>query len=148
MQTRPGGTQTTNTDDKGRFELDNVPQGKQFLAFSNPALDSLGLGTLGNQVDVAGDGLPVRLTTPSFQTVWRTFCSGVVRASRGDSGIVWGTVRDADADTRLSGAAASVYHPKDFRAVEVYNSEFNVPMRYDSLGCGVVLFWTNRNPRW
>lgn len=102
----PGGTQTTNTDDKGRFELDNVPQGQQFLAFSSSALDSLGLGTLGAHVAMTGDGLPVRLTTPSFQTVWRTLCAGSERAIRSDSGIVWGTVRDAQADTRLSGASA------------------------------------------
>lgn len=102
----PGGTQTTNADDKGRFELDNVPRGRQFLAFSNPSLDSLGLGTLGTQVEVTGDGLPVRLTTPSFRSVWSLLCTNVVQASSGDSGIVWGTVRDANSYTRLNGATA------------------------------------------
>lgn len=101
----PGGTQTTNADDNGRFELDDVPRGKQFLAFSTPGLDSLGLGTLGTQVDITGDGLPVRLTTPSFRTVWQLLCANAVRASSADSGIVWGTVRDAKTDVRLSGAA-------------------------------------------
>lgn len=102
----PGGTQTTTTDRNGRFELDNVPRGKQFIAFSSPGLDSLGLGTLGNQIDVLGDDIPVRLTTPSFRAVWRLLCSGAERASSSDSGIVWGTVRDANTDTRLNGATA------------------------------------------
>lgn len=100
-----GGTQTTTSDDNGKFELDGVPSGKQFLAFSTIALDSLGLGTLGAQVDVVGNDTHVQLTTPSFRTVWRALCSNVLPATRIDSGIVWGTVRDATSDSRLSGAA-------------------------------------------
>lgn len=102
----PGGNQATNTDDRGRFELDNVPRGTRFLAFSSAALDSLGLGILGTEIEATGNGKPVSLTTPSFRSVWRSLCEGVPRASGTDSGIVWGTIRDAGSDTRLHGAAA------------------------------------------
>lgn len=49
---------------------------------------------------------------------------------------------------RVDQDQVTMYQPKDFRAVEVYNNEFNVPIGFDSRGCGVVLFWTKRNPRW
>ncbi|MEO7998591.1 MAG: carboxypeptidase regulatory-like domain-containing protein [Gemmatimonadaceae bacterium] len=102
----PGGSQTTSADDRGKFELDGVPVGRQFIAFSSPALDSLGLGTLGALVEVSSSGTPAQLTTPSFRTIWRSLCANVLPATRIDSGIVWGTVRDANSDTRLSGASA------------------------------------------
>lgn len=102
----PGGTQTTTADDNGKFELDDVPVGKQFIAFTSTALDSLGLGTQGTLVDVTGNNTHAQLTTPSFKKIWRLLCSDAAPASRTDSGIVWGTIRDANSDSRLSGASA------------------------------------------
>lgn len=101
-----GGTQTAVTDENGRFELESVPIGKHFLAFSSVALDSLGLEPLGTQVEIDDRGKAVRLATPSFATIWKSLCANVTVASAADSGIVWGTIRDAASDSRLHGAAA------------------------------------------
>ena len=46
--------------------------------------------------------------------------------------------------SRVDQDQVSIYHRTDLRAVEVFNQIFNVPMGYDSRGCGVVLFWTKR----
>ena len=117
----PGGSQSTKTADDGRFELDDVPIGRQFVAFSSPGLDSMGLGTLGKNVDVGASNARVALFTPSFRSVWRALCANSVSASK-DSGIVWGTVRDAESNTRLNGAGASFTW---------YDMELNAQKRLD-----------------
>lgn len=101
----PGGTQTATTDANGRYELTSIPTGSQFISFSTPALDSLGLGAMGRTVVVEPDAVTsLALATPSFRRVWAALCGG---ASVGrDSGIVWGTVRDAATDIRQHGAEA------------------------------------------
>lgn len=139
-----GGTQTTISDENGRFELSAVPAGKHFLAFSNVALDSLGLEPLGTQVEIDGTGKSVRLATPSFATIWKSLCASAKLASPQDSGIVWGTIRDAASDSRLHGAAAH-FMWYDARASENKKSlsfnELNHQVNTDSTGnyyaCGL-----------
>ena len=103
----PGGSQTAFTDSAGHFEITNVPVGRQFIAFSSAALDSLGLGTTGAYVNVRADEITeAQLSTPSFRSLWRSLCS-ISSIVSVDSGIVWGTIRDAASDIRLAGAATS-----------------------------------------
>ena len=95
---------STVADANGRFNFDSVPTGKHFLAFSSPSLDSISIGTLGSVVDVrANEVMETRLATPSFATLRRAMCGNTAKAGV-DEGIVWGTVRDAATNTRLSGA--------------------------------------------
>ena len=103
----PGTPLSAQADDNGRFTLIDVPVGTHFVAFSSPALDSLGLSSLGTNVDVrTGESARAVLATPSFRVMWKSLCAWSERLGP-DSGIVWGTVRDADSDTRLSNAAAA-----------------------------------------
>ncbi|MGV3708617.1 MAG: carboxypeptidase regulatory-like domain-containing protein [Gemmatimonas sp.] len=101
-----GGTQTTKSDNNGHFELDDVPEGDHFIAFASPALDSTGVGQLGGRARVSDGRERLSLATPSFATLWKRLCSGMLRAGT-DSGIVWGTIRDASNDQRQSNASAS-----------------------------------------
>ncbi|MEP6832998.1 MAG: carboxypeptidase regulatory-like domain-containing protein [Gemmatimonas sp.] len=96
-----GTTISTAADEKGHYTLDSIPLGKQAVAFSAPAFDSAGLGTLGRAINVrAGIDSQVNLASPSLRTLWTALCK--YRASNGkDSGIVYGTVHDAESKTRL-----------------------------------------------
>ncbi len=96
------------TDARGRFEIDSVPVGKRALTYTTPSLDSLGLFTLGQDVQVsAGQMVDVNLHTPSFATVWRSLCPRTP-ALRGDSGIVYGSITNAANEQRLEGAQVIV----------------------------------------
>ncbi|MBC8089853.1 MAG: carboxypeptidase regulatory-like domain-containing protein [Phycisphaerae bacterium] len=102
----PGTTHLTTADRDGRFELRDIEPGRHFVRFSSPALDSLGLGALGAQVSAGSDPiLSIALGTPSFRTIWGALCRNQ-RVVGADSGIVWGTIRDAATDVRLHGALA------------------------------------------
>ena len=92
------------TDERGHFEFDGVPFGKRALTFSTPALDSLGLFTMGRDITVqAGTTAEVSLSTPSFATVWRTLCQNA-SVARSDSGIMYGSIANAANEQRLQGA--------------------------------------------
>lgn len=102
-----GGTQTAVTDDNGHFTLADVPPGDQTVSISSPALDSLGLSSLGGTARViAGEVTQLNVASPSFVKVWKSLCGFSDRVGN-DSGIVWGTVRDAATDTRLAGSAVA-----------------------------------------
>jgi hypothetical protein len=101
------GTETVISDAKGRFELAGIPPGKHFVAFNTPSIDSLGLGTLGAQVDVPSGAIAnVNLATPSIHTLWLFRCRNEFAA--GDSAIVWGTIRDASTNAELIDASAEL----------------------------------------
>ena len=103
------GTPSTETDGHGRYVLDSVPAGSQVVTFWHPALDSIGLSNFAFPVTVeAGRTASLPLAVPSHDTYWRATC-GVARAAEEDSGIVFGTVRDAETDWRLAGARAAVF---------------------------------------
>ena len=139
----PGTELSTLTDDNGRFTLNGVAIGTHFVAFSSAAFDSIGLSSMGSTVLVArGENVHVTLTTPSFRTVWKSLCSWSDRLGS-DSGIVWGTLRSAEGDIRLSGAAAA-FNWYDLRAgtdKRVSFSQVSKTVRTDSTGtyyaCGV-----------
>lgn len=96
------------TDDRGRFDLDSIAVGKRTLTFSTPSLDSLGLFTLGRDVNiVVGQTVELALNTPSFATVWKSLCPRTPTL-RGDSGIVYGSIINAANEQRLEGARVFV----------------------------------------
>ncbi len=96
------------TDERGRFDVDSVAVGRRAVTFSTASLDSLGLFTLGRDVNVvAGQTVELLLHTPSFATVWRSLCPNTI-ASRGDSGIVYGSIINAANEQRLEGARVYV----------------------------------------
>ncbi|HJU64693.1 MAG TPA: carboxypeptidase regulatory-like domain-containing protein [Gemmatimonadaceae bacterium] len=138
-----GGTRLAVTDSGGRYALDSMPDGSQFVAFAHPDLDSLGLTTLGAPVTIrAGRTARLPLATPSLATFHRALCPG--RAPVGsDSGIVLGAVRDAESGVRLAGAVAVVEWSEVARS-NTGKLEFRTPTleaTTDSIGdfalCGV-----------
>ena len=138
-----GSARSAIADKNGHFQIDSVPAGKQTIAFSSPVLDSLGLGTLASSVDVRADTVAqVTLATPSFRTVWSAICKGTATIAT-DSGIVWGTVRDAANDVRQANAATR-FNWHDLRVGDdkkVVNEDVTRDVRSDSTGeyyaCGL-----------
>jgi hypothetical protein len=102
------GTPSTETDRRGRYVLDSVPAGHQVVTFSHTALDSIGLSSFAFPVTVQAGGMStLPLGVPSHATYWRAAC-GAPRRAGADSGIVFGTVRDAETGQRLSSARVAV----------------------------------------
>ena len=94
------------SNDLGQFTIDSVMAGRQSVSFSTPLLDSLGLSGMINRVQVvAGAMSTMHLATPSFGTLWRSLCPRTL-VSRVDSGIVFGSVRNAATEAPLRGARA------------------------------------------
>ncbi len=103
------GTPSTETDRRGRYVLDSVPAGHQVVTFWHPALDSVGLSSFAFPVTVPARGVtPLPLGVPSHATYWRAAC-GAPQGALADSGIVYGTIRDAETGQRLAGARAAVF---------------------------------------
>jgi len=132
------------TNSRGRFMLDSVPAGTRVLLVDHPALDSAGLSDLPKGVlVVAGRTTQVRLAVPSLRTFAATACAGPPAPVGGDSGIVFGAVRDAESGLRLTGATVTM----SWVAVQRAGGQPSVvarvrDVRTDSLGnyyvCGVA----------
>ena len=91
-------SETVTSDDRGRFAFNDVSVGEHTIIFSSPEIDSLGFGTLGTAISMrSGEVVLTTVATPSLRTLWERRCTKDSRIGRGgsDSGIVWGTVRDA-----------------------------------------------------
>ncbi|MEO7361250.1 MAG: carboxypeptidase regulatory-like domain-containing protein [Gemmatimonadaceae bacterium] len=139
-----GTTHTATTDSRGRFELDSLPIGSHTLAYSSPSLDSLGFGTQGRDVQVSANATShVSLTVPSLQTFWRTFCKNRPRLGA-DSGIVWGTVKNAETSTLYDGASALFsWYDMQSKGKTVEFAQMSTEVRSDSTGtyyaCGLPI---------
>jgi len=82
-------------DGKGQFSFNNVSVGERTLLYTSPDIDSLGFGALDATVKVQSrEASSVYISTPSLRTLWDRLCVGAAPLSA-DSGIVWGTIRDA-----------------------------------------------------
>lgn len=120
-----GGTTVTRaitTEANGRFEFDSLPPGPYTFVAQHALLDSIGLSGLLTEATVADVGrTEVTLAVPSFATLWRAACShdtgagGAFSDSRiltrripGDSGIVYGTVRDVTTGAPVIDAAVEL----------------------------------------
>lgn len=138
----PGTSHSTISSESGRFTLTDVPAGRHLLAFSTMSIDSLGLGTLGSAVEVtAGETARPRLATPSALTVWKALCGNRPRLGP-DSGIVWGTVKDAATDVLLRDAPALFsWYDMSLVGKKVHFDELRTEVRSDSSGtyfaCGL-----------
>jgi hypothetical protein len=97
---------TISTDPSGRFQFDSVPPGTHIITARHALLDSIGLGGLSAKTVVTEDGTDVNLSVPSFASMWRVAC-GDRRPPR-DSGIVYGTIRDAESSRPIANAAVDV----------------------------------------
>ena len=98
---------TTMSDDEGRFRIDSLPAGKLRLTFSAPSLDSLGLFAFVTDVETAAArSSDVRLSTPSFQTMYTRLCASTDQPPR-DSAIVFGAVRNASSNAVVGAALVS-----------------------------------------
>ncbi len=100
------GHMTKSTDPSGRFEFDSVPPGTHIITARHALLDSIGLPGLTTKALVTEDGSEVNLSVPSFASMWRVAC-GERRAPR-DSGIVYGTIRDAESSRPIANASVDV----------------------------------------
>ena len=101
-----GGRYTRNTDPSGRFEFDSVPPGTFIITARHALLDSIGLPGLSAKAVVTEDGGDITLGVPSFASMWRVAC-GDRRPPR-DSGIVYGTIRDAESSRPIANASVEV----------------------------------------
>ncbi|MEO7999684.1 MAG: carboxypeptidase regulatory-like domain-containing protein, partial [Gemmatimonadaceae bacterium] len=107
MVTLLGRADPVKADSRGRFTFENLSAGEQTIMFSTPELDSLGLGTMGTTLTLAEEVTArITLATPSLRTLWQRRCIAGTRVGT-DSGIVWGTIRDAATNNPLPAAAAT-----------------------------------------
>lgn len=133
--------QSADTDRRGRFVLDNVPEGSYLLTFYHPSLDSARLSAPAYRVTVPRGGLRnLQLFTPSFATTSQFLCGATLDSN---STIVLGRVRAAEDGSPLAGATATVsWWEMSFGGAEgVRNSDRTLTVDSDSLGefrlCGV-----------
>jgi Carboxypeptidase regulatory-like domain len=87
-------SRSATSDAKGRFVFDSVPPGTYTFAMQHAVFDSLGLSGATSRAVITDGKVPVMLAVPSFTTFWRAVCGQVPVPGR-DSGLVYGTVRDA-----------------------------------------------------
>jgi hypothetical protein len=93
------------TDARGRFRFDSVPDGRYTLGFIHPALDSLGLQAPAGLVDVEGGRrVTVMLSTPSPAAAYALLCPGPRDT---ETGVIIGRVRDVDDRALLANATVS-----------------------------------------
>lgn len=103
----PGTTISAVTDKSGQFSLLNVPAGRQTVAYSAAAFDSIGIGDRALEITVdASKNQTIRLNAPSGATLWKALCTNKTRIGS-DSGIAWGAITDAHSGKLLSGAPVS-----------------------------------------
>ena len=99
---------TTGTD--GRFTLDSIHPGTHELRFAHPVLDSLGIGAIPVDIQVAPDDTTrVTFAIPSHRR-FRSICGGVTRVGP-DSGLVAGSVLDGEGGTIANAAVTLSWFP-------------------------------------
>jgi hypothetical protein len=104
-----GSSRITETDGQGRYAFDSVPAGRQVISFSRPDLDSIGLSDFAKGITLLpGQAAIVPLVVPSRDAFWRAACGTARTRDRADSGLIFGTVRDAESRQRLAGAAVTL----------------------------------------
>lgn len=138
-----GSLVTVTSDDRGRFSFDDVPIGSQTIVFESAEFDSLGLGTMGTTISLQdNETARVTLSTPSLHALWQRRCKAGMALSA-DSGIVWGTIRDATSSRLLSDAVVgfSWYDMRAGAIPGVYVSDIRKEVLTDNTGlffaCGV-----------
>jgi len=101
-----GTTRSAVTDRRGRFEFRDLEAGRYALGFFHPMFDSLEIGAPGRVVEVVADStMEVSLAVPSVEGVSQLLCG---RKAEQSTTVLFGTVRSAEDETALAGAAVMV----------------------------------------
>ena len=136
-----GHAEVITTDARGRFQFDNLPPGPHEVMAQHPILDSIGLSGLSARATLSEASNEVRLAVPSFATLWRAACgSGPVPK---DSGIVYGTIRDAARGTPVANALVELVWSDLFldKSRHVRERRWRIETRSNQVGgyaaCGV-----------
>jgi len=137
-----GHAEVITTDSRGRFQFDSVAPGPHDVMAQHPILDSIGLSGLSAHATVSAATNEVRLAVPSFATLWRAACgNGAVPK---DSGIVYGTIRDAARGTPVANALVELVWSDLFldRTRHVRERRWRIETRSNQVGgyaaCGVT----------
>jgi protocatechuate 3,4-dioxygenase beta subunit len=101
-----GKTEVITTDSRGRFQFDSVEPGSHQLTAQHPLLDSIGLSGLSAHTTITDGRDEVRIAVPSFATLWAVACGG--GRVPNDSGIVYGTIRDASGGAPVANATVEL----------------------------------------
>lgn len=101
-----GSAQSALTDSRGRFHFDSVLVGTRTISVQHSELDSLGLTGLSRTAVIGPSDDEFRVAVPSFATIWRRLCNNAPVPE--DSGIVFGTVRDAHTKAPIANARVKV----------------------------------------
>ena len=119
---------STTTDARGRFHFDSVPEGVRTISVQHATLDTLGLFGISRKADVRTPDGEIRLSVPSFATLWRNGCGPSKPPA--DSGILYGVVRDVRTRHTIGGARlqlvwtemvlrdTTINHTRQIRVVE------------------------------
>ena len=102
-----GHSRSTTSDAKGRFAFDTLPAGTYTFAMQHAVFDSLGLSGATTRATVTDGKSLVTLAVPSFATLWRAVC-GFIPVPSADSGLIYGTIRDARKQNPVAQATVEV----------------------------------------
>ncbi len=81
----------TRTDARGRFRMDDLPEGRYRVEVGHPRLDSLAISLPGREVELRRDGeARLELSTPSGREILALLCPAGIAAGQG---VLLGTVR-------------------------------------------------------
>jgi hypothetical protein len=95
------------TDTLGRFEFADVSPGTYLLGFQHVAVDSLGLGSPLQRVDVrTASTVRTSMSVPSMRAIIRTVCQR--DGARDSLAVLLGSIRHAREDRSLPGALVSL----------------------------------------
>lgn len=123
------------SDQTGSYVLRDVPAGRQMIEFTHPALDSAGVGGSSAAVQVAAGGTTVAtLATPSFERLWKAACGDAPALPK--AGLVFGSVRDAEREERLEGAAVVITWLEFGAGADGKLGSFTATLRADSDSTG------------
>jgi hypothetical protein len=123
------GSVTVDTDRAGQFRFAAVDRGTTMISIAHPAIEELGLASLVQQAEIAGDTARLILSTPSRHTAWTRICGSAPDSSfENTRGIVHGYVRD-ESGSGIGNATVTIsfteYKPMPTTTEAVY------PMRMD-----------------
>lgn len=97
-----GGEWSATSDSLGHFAFVRVPPGSYQVTLHHATLDTLGFSGLSSRIVITDAQSEMRVSVPSFATLWQKACGP--RSAPADSGIVYGTVRDATTNKPIADA--------------------------------------------